>query len=743
MSETLFKEVRYTLRLLVDNIKTGEIGLPDIQRPFVWSNIKVRDLFDSMYRGYPVGFFLFWQNVESHDAKSIGSTGKQKAPRLLIVDGQQRLTSLFAVIQGESVVRDDYSSEKIDIAFNPLKERFEVADAAIRNNKYFIPNISAIWNTDLFDLADEYLAAVEPISDAEKRKVRKAIQRVHALESYPFTALELAYSLSEEQVADVFVRINSTGTSLNQSDFILTLMSVFWDEGRSELERFCRQAKTPSSDRLSPYNHFIEPSPDQLLRVSVGVAFKRARLQHVYSLLRGKDLETGDFSDQRREAQFGILREAQKKVLHLDNWHDFLRAIRQAGYVGKRFVTSDNTLLFCYTLYLLGKCEYQVPEESLRRVIGRWFFMSSLTGRYAGSSESTMEFDLARLRGAEGPDNFLRILDGACDATFTNDFWTISLPNDLATSSMRSPSLFAYYASLVLLNAKAFFSSQPIEETIDPALRPRRSGEERHLLFSKKHLDSLGYVKSRDTNQIANCVITDDLDHGTSLHGSPASYLPALLKKVDRQEAERMYYWHALPLGWETLNYQEFLMRRRELMAKVMQDASEHLRPAHPGSGQSLLNLADLIQAGETKEREFKSTLSTNLHTNSKDPRIEMSCLKTVAAFLNSQGGTLVVGVADDGTPVGIDADCFANEDRMNLHFSALIKDRIGPQYALHIHPHFADYQDKRVLVVECSASQSPAYVKDGTNEFFFVRNGSSTISLNASQTQDYIRQRF
>ena len=308
MSETVFTKVDYDLGGLVKFIALGEIGLPDIQRPFVWKNAKVRDLFDSMYKGYPVGYLLFWQNGLADD-RAIGTDRKQKPPRLVIVDGQQRMTSLYAVIKGVNVVRENYDNEKIRIAFNPLEERFEVADAAIRRDKAYIPNISILWSGDIkiTKIIRKHIANLKTsrdISEDQESVIEDSILKLQSLLTFPFTALELASNISEEDVSDVFVRINSKGTPLNQADFILTLMSVFWDEGRSELEHFCRLAKKPSKGTASPFNYFIEPSPDQLLRVDVGVAFKRARLKYVYSILRGKDLETETFSDNRRIEQF-------------------------------------------------------------------------------------------------------------------------------------------------------------------------------------------------------------------------------------------------------------------------------------------------------------------------------------------------------------------------------------------------------------------------------------------------------
>jgi uncharacterized protein with ParB-like and HNH nuclease domain len=214
MTETVFKEVRYDLNSLIKFIELGEIGLPDIQRPFVWKNTKVRDLFASMYRGFPIGYLLFWQNASTPDARAIGVDQKQKAARLLIVDGQQRLTSLYAVTKGIKVVRENYKSEAIEIAFSPLQGKFEVADAAIRRDAAYIPNISSIWNSDLFEFVAAYLKtlnATRPVTEDERKQIQQAISRLSGLLSYPFTALELAATVDEEQVSDIFVLINSAG----------------------------------------------------------------------------------------------------------------------------------------------------------------------------------------------------------------------------------------------------------------------------------------------------------------------------------------------------------------------------------------------------------------------------------------------------------------------------------------------------------------------------------------------------
>ena len=748
MSETVFKQVNYDLNALVRFVELGQIGLPDIQRPFVWKNAKVRNLFDSMYRGYPVGYLLFWENALLDGVKTIGTDLKQVVPNLLLVDGQQRLTSLFAVIKGIPVIREDYTAEQIEIAFNPLEGKFEVADAAIRKDKAYIPNISAVWakDADIFEITDNYLANLatsREVTADDTKIVRRAIAKLQQLLSFPFTALQLAATVNEEQVSEVFVRINSEGKTLNQADFILTLMSVFWDAGRKELEYFCRAAKVPTVGKPSPFNHFISPTPDQLLRVAVCLAFRRARLQYVYSILRGKDLETEQFSPERRDAQFEVLKQSQARVLNLQNWHDFLKALVQAGYRSDTMISSETNLLYTYAFYLIGRTEYGVDEFVLRRVIAQWYYMVNLTGRYTSSPESKMEFDLARLRTVKTADEFVATLRQICDSLLTSDFWSITLPNELATAAARSPSLFAYFAAQNLLDAKVLFSKHKVSELLDPYTQAHRSSLERHHLFPKAYLKLQGINDSRDTNQIANFTMVEWGDNAKISDKPPIEYLPELSKRFSPQEMEQMCYWHALPEFWETMDYWVFLKQRRELISKVISDAYQLL--AKDGSAQtaSAVSIADLVAQGEGPSIEFKGTLRTNLHTGEKDPRIEMGILKTIAAFLNSHGGTLVVGVMDDGNPVGVEADKFENDDRMLLHLDNLIKDRVGAQLLLYIQPRFDDYQEKKVLVVECKKGKTPVFVKDGNIERFFVRGGASTTELSGSQTQEFIKQRF
>jgi hypothetical protein len=598
MATTLFKDTTYSAYGLIEDIKQGEVALPEIQRPFVWAASKVRDLLDSMYKGFPVGYLLFWETGIEAGARQIGVEAKQKAARLMIVDGQQRLTSLYTVMTGAKIVRDDYSEARIRIAFRPADATFAVADAAIDKDPEFLSDISVLWVPgERKNVVRAFLRRLEgkrELSEAEKDRLDEAIDRVHDLRDYPFKAVELSSAVEEEQVAEVFVRINSEGVTLNQADFILTLMSVFWEKGRRELEDFSRDCKLPSLSAASPFNWYIQPSPAQMLRVSVALAFRRAVLKHVYTLLRGKDMETGKSDPARRDAQFARLQQAHEKVLDLTNWHEFLQCLERAGFRGAKMISSDNAVLFSYALWLYGRVDYQVPLDQLRELIARWFFMAHTSGRYTGTFESRFEQDTARLADIRfgDQDGYIGVLSKIIDDTLTADYWTITLPNELATSAAKSPALLAYIAALNILDADALLSTGKVRARLDPAITAKK-GIERHHLFPRAYLRSqLKVADNREINQIANMAMVEWADNIAISDDAPDIYWPAQLsaKNLPEEMLNRQRYWHALPPGWQHMTYPEFLASRRKLMAQVVRDAyrklAEHgYSPVYPNPG--------------------------------------------------------------------------------------------------------------------------------------------------------------
>jgi len=583
--KTCFKRVDYDLSGLLHYIDIGDIGLPDIQRPFVWKNSKVRDLFDSMYRGFPIGYLLFWANGAVNGVKQIGADPKQhNVPALLIVDGQQRLTSLYAVFRGQTILDDNYRQRKIEIAFRPRDGKFEVADAAIRKDPEFIADVSVLWvsGKSSWSLVNDFLRTLEAkqlLTDADREEISHNLDRLFDLQKYPFTALEIAPTVEEEQVADIFVRINSEGMNLKQADFILTLLSVFWDEGRKDLETFSRLSYYPpkAGDPPSPFNYFIQPGPDQLLRVAVAIGFMRGRLKSVYHVLRGKDLETGEFSTELREVQFARLKEAQAKVLDLTNWHQFLSCLVGAGFRTGELISSQTALLYAYAFYLIGRTGFGVSEHILQRLIARWFYATTLTGRYTASPETAMDSDLNRIKDAGDADAYLALMNKIIADTLTPDFWNITLPNALDSSSARNPELFAYHAAQNKLGAPVLFSHKKVSDLLDPALKTKRKALERHHLFPRAWLEKQGITDLKQINQTANFALLEWPDNSDISDEAPWEYVPKLRPRFSEEDWRDMHQMHALSDGWESMPYDEFLQKRRVLMAQIIRRGFESL----------------------------------------------------------------------------------------------------------------------------------------------------------------------
>ena len=750
MAITVFKDSSYSLSTLLEEIDRGEIALPDIQRPFLWKPTKVRDLFDSMYRGFPVGHLLFWATGAEAGARRIGTHEHQAAPRLMIVDGQQRLTSLYAVLTGKEVLNSNYSASRIRIAFRPRDGNFAVTNAAVTKNPEFIPDVSILWDGGRAKKVRAFLKRLESSKGELREELRdeleEAIDRLYDLRNYPFKVMELGPDVAEEQVADVFVRINSMGTRLGQADFILTLMSVWWDEGRKDLEQFARDARLPPNGP-SPSNPFIYPSADQLLRVAAGLALRRGRLRYVYQVLRGKDLTSGEVSAEMRERQFDALRQAQAEALSLTNWHEFLKAVRRAGYRSRAMISSENNLMFSYLMYLIGRGDYKMGRRQLRDVMSQWFFMAALTGRYTGSFESRVEQDLLRVAEAESADDFIHTLEGIIDTALTDDYWSIQLPSALETSAAYGPTVFAYQASLVLLKATPLFSSMDLGDCLDPAMHAPRSGVERHHLFPRGYLTGIGIDQTVRRNQMANYAFLEWPDNASIGDSPPHEYFPELFAELSPEAKRDARFWHALPGGWESMEYDEFLQARRSLIANVVRTACRKLRTGEVGfEDQSGTSIEELLEHMETDRVEFKSSAYYSYRPGVPEKVVTEAVVKTVAGFLNSEGGTLAIGISDDGEILGIQPDLDAKNmdpDRYVNSLTSVIGGSLGSDASTMAKIRLEAVDRNLVALVDAQPSPKPVYATVRGDRIFFVRVNNSTRRLDGPDLVSYVQRHW
>ena len=591
MADQLFHKTEYSVQQLVDMTNKGELGLPDLQRGFVWKQNKIRDLLDSMMKGYPIGFIMLWasqSNMTKGENKVIG-TGEKIAygQDYVIIDGQQRITSLYAVLTGKEIKEND---KPIKISFNPLTKEFAVRNASTERNPEWVSNISDIYlnanrsrafiNNFIKELKENREKKGETLTEDDEQLIDEGISEILKLKDYPINALVINGDVDEESVADIFTRVNSGGVKLNENDFIMTLISVSSPELRDKIEEFCEESSNATKGGKA-YNKLIDLKPQQIIRTTMAFTFKRARLKYAYMKLRGSDLKRG--ADGRidmelRKQSFLELASGLNKVLDYENWNEFIRTVMSAGFVNSSMVSSENALVYSYMMFLIGKYNFNINSEKLRKIIARWYYMVSTSSHYTGAFESTVQEELNDIDRIDDAEEFEKYINDRISLVFTNDYFTHTIPDNLKSSASTSAVWNTYLAALNILNIKVLFSELYYNQLLSGDLNGNRSALEKHHLFPKAYLEKIGITDDRDRNQIANFAYIEWGDNMVIGDQSPAEYFkPIFERKTDEKDVADVMKYNALPENWYNMNYNDFLTERRKMMANVIKEGYEKL----------------------------------------------------------------------------------------------------------------------------------------------------------------------
>lgn len=591
MGAELFKNIPSKVDDLVRGVRIGRIGLPDLQRPFVWADNKVRDLFDSMMKGYPIGYVMIWESPSDYETKKnvIGKNEKiHNEPKELVIDGQQRLTALVAAMYGVVVKDKNFSDKEIKISFNPLTREFAVWTPAYERDTEWISRISDVFlakeQNTIITLRRKFIKDANEgrakknlpeLSEEEEITVENNINALLNLSDFSLPTLEIQYNADEEAVADIFVRVNSGGQKLTENNFIQTLISVYENETSDKINEFSEKSRIPADN--TSYNTLLAIEPSHLIRMAVGVGFRRARLRYAYMLLRGKNLKTGKFSAEERQANLDKFKDALDKVMNLNNWHGFINIVAEAGYISNKLIASSNAVVFSYVLYLIAKYDYKLDAMSLKKCISKWFFMSTITYFYTGSTESEVENQFADLRDVHTAEEFIAYIDKVIETHFTDDYFKLTLPSELNSAAAISPAWNGYIAAQIVLNTPMLFSNTPVSKYFVIGSSGTKNAIDKHHIFPKHYLEQIGYSNDRDRNQLANFTY---LDYATNIEISdkaPADYVNGYRQKLGEEGYKKACEQNALPENFETMEYPEFLENRRQLMAQVVRKAYEEL----------------------------------------------------------------------------------------------------------------------------------------------------------------------
>ena len=583
----------YPVGTVLTWIQHQEIAIPEIQRPFVWKATKVRDFIDSLYQGYPVGYLITWRAPDV-----LLKDGTQSIGKRILIDGQQRVISLQAALLGQEVVNKNYKRIPIVIAFHPIEERFEVSNSAIRRNPEWIDDISTIFTLgpDFYQLGDEYC---EQNQNMTQHEIYGRLARLQGIQTNNFGVIELDSNLDVETVTEIFVRINSKGVTLNAADFVMSKIAAGEQYDGHQLRKcidyFCRLAISPEAfGNLTADTDFVEteyftkmgwlrnwrnqlyiPSYTDLLRVSFMIEFQRGRLRDLVALLSGRNFETRNFEEEIAEDSFCRLKNGLIRYINETNFNRFVMILESAGFVDPAMINSMNAVNFAYALYLMLHAKGINPQK-IEQLVRRWFVMSILTGRYTGTPETAFDEDIRNIT-THGASEYLTIME---EANLSDAFWNVGLPQQMETSSTKSPYFNIFLASQVKANNKGFLSR---DITVRTLLEGRA---DIHHIFPRNYLQGHNFV-ARDYNQIANLVIMQQEINIAISDQPPATYFsdlwegtidgkPAFGSGIDAvDELQANLDAHCIPPDMETAtfeNYSEFLEKRRKLMAIKIRD---------------------------------------------------------------------------------------------------------------------------------------------------------------------------
>ena len=581
----------YTVDTLLSSIKSGSVAIPEMQRPFVWDGTKVRDLIDSLYKGFPVGYIIVWQNPDVKLKDGTTSSGKR-----VLIDGQQRITAMAAAIVGQEVLDDHYKWRRIAIAFNPLEEKFEVANNAIRKSSKWIADISPVLEPafDTFSFVMDYCKK-NGIED-QMPKINSIVNKLRGIQNNSLGVITLADDLDIDSVTEIFIRINSKGVVLSQADFAMSKISSNETYGgnitRKTIDYFCHLLESPEDlkDIVSNDQAFAaRPEFDaikwaakkndpiyktsyiDILRVAFTYKFKRGRLADLVSLLSGRDFKTLEYRIEIEEDSFSQLHEAVLQAVNQTNYERFLMILRSVGIVRKSLVRSQNVLNFGYALYLALR-ERQIDSNEIEQIVRRWIALTILTGRYSGSPESWFDYDIKRFFAYEDPIEFLKQTEAG---DLSDAFWNVNLIQHLNTSVASSPYFNMFLIAQVKAHDKGFLSKQ-----IDVETMLENRGDIHHL-FPKHYLTSHGVTQAQ-YNQIANYVFLQQEINIRIGDDAPAEYMAEVYNQcstkkpvyggiTDVDNLRDNLKQNCIPDGFEKMrieDYEVFLEERRKLMAE-------------------------------------------------------------------------------------------------------------------------------------------------------------------------------
>ena len=692
---------------LISNIRTQDLVLPEFQREYVWSKEQAKQLLVSLTRKYPVGGLLFWKTQEPPELKNVEEMPEKLGTVQVILDGQQRLTTLYMLVTGKIppyYTNEDITTDIRDLYFNVEDGDFQYFQPVrMRDN----PRWVRVAHCFRPDLVDEYDIAEKIVgSDSNAFQIARSyssnLSKLRGIRDVDLPTQVIPTEASLDSAIDVFDRVNSQGTKLTEADLALTHVTGKWSQARRTLKSKIDELKHES----------FEFDLTFMTRALVATVTGHALFEHIHAVPRPQLEEGWARLSKILDYTVGILP-------------------NHASIHSTRDMSTTNPLIPIVRFLTLNDGRFP-SDASLRKAL-HWFCVAQIQQRYTGLTDSRLEHDVTIVNREDLP--WQSLLNQIVDQRGRIEV----LPDDFEGRGTTHP---LYRMTFVLSKAHGavdWFNGLSLAAHIGDSYRIHS-----HHIFPQSLLYQNGYssdshVDRKIVNAIANrAFLTGEtnLSIGSRL---PEDYLPEVEERFPGALASQF-----IPMDvqlWRLDRYRDFLRARRELIADrlncfldnlISEDEPAAIRP-----------LRDLISMGEGTGLEFKSTLQWDVVRETQNKGLRDAVLKTLVAFLNSEGGTLLIGVEDSGQIFGLERDLSMlgrSRDRFLQLINTLVADRIGTQFSPYVTARLDAVDEKSICVVDTSKSSEPAFLSGPKGREFYVRVGNTTRSLDPEETLAFLQ---
>lgn len=689
-----------TIRDLISEIEKRQLILPEFQRGYVWKQRQVREFVGSLYRGYPTGSFLIWKTPDPGLIRAGAPLNGESKYFSLILDGQQRLTSIYTIIKGEAPSFYEGENLFFNLYFNLQSEEFAYyRPVAMKGRQEWIPV------TEFFMQGiASFFAQKNPESEVYLANFDK-LQRLDAITNYPYYVDTIAEE-DIQRAVEIFNLVNSKGTRLSESDLALAHICASWPEARQSF----REAK----GELAAH-HF-----DFGLEVYTRVAATVATGSGTYDSLYNTPVEKvqSAWANGKRALEY------------------LINVLRGDAYIDQSRHLKTPFALYPLIVYLARQGGTFATQKEKRDFL-HWMYAALMWGRYSGSSETKLNADLAALSESDPPSRLRE--------NIMKERGRIRVQaEDLNRAGVMSTFYPMTYIVARSRGARDWFNGAPLYSKAAGAV----FGLEAHHIFPQSVLYSSGYsstdnIHKQIVNQIANLAFLTKQANLKISNADPLGYLRDVENHFPGALAEQF-----VPMDeslWSVDRFEMFLAERQRLIAEAINEFMDALIAEEP---ESISSIEDLIASGESLGVEYKSSLRWDYQERRVNKELTKSVVKTLAAFLNSQGGTLLIGVRDDAKVVGLAKDFESlgskgNRDGFELTFRDALGKALGEDVNPYIQLTFSQVNGQTVAVASCELHHKPVFVEGSDRSEFYVRAGNTSRPLNVKEASDYINGRW